>query len=162
MKKSKPNQHGLFSKKCDSGLYWQLSFTFLAILTLLAVAYLYVTVISARSYTEAAEQRLNSRVAGRIAEYILPFVEDGIDSAGVERIFFNAMIFNPSIEVYLLDEDGRILNFHASEGVIRRRMVAMEPVDHYIASDHTLFIRGEGHAFLVYAPHGEMNWQRQS
>jgi methyl-accepting chemotaxis protein len=132
-----------FSKTWFSGLYWQLSLTFLAVLTLLAGTYVYITVNSARQYFEAAQQRLNSQVAGRIVQYMSPFVEDGVDEGGVQRIFFNAMVINPSIEVYLLDTAGRILTYHTPGASLLRKKVALQPVERYITSGQTLFIRGD-------------------
>ncbi|MBD0257461.1 MAG: HAMP domain-containing histidine kinase, partial [Cytophagales bacterium] len=134
---------GLFPRSWFSALYWQLSLTFLVLLILLAGTYGYVTVTSARQYFEAAQQRLNGQVAGRIVEYTSPFVEEGVDGARIERIFFNAMVINPSIEVYLLDTAGRITNFYGPAGVIKRHRVALEPLERYIASGRTLFIRGD-------------------
>ena len=139
----KTTRPGLFPRSWFSALYWQLSLTFLVILLLLAGTYVYLTVTAARQYFEAAQQRLNGQVAGRIVEYMSPFVEQGVDGAGVERIFFNAMVINPSIEVYLLDTQGRITNFYGSAGAVKRQQVALEPVERYIASRQTLFIRGD-------------------
>jgi signal transduction histidine kinase len=133
----------LLSETWFSGLYWQLSFTFLATLTLLAGTYVYLTVTSARMYFEAAQQRLNSQVAGRIGQYMSPFVADGVDEGSVQRIFFNAMVINPSIEVYLLDTAGRILTHHTPVDSLLRTKVALQPIQRYIASRQTLFIRGD-------------------
>ncbi len=120
-----------------------MSLTFLATLILLAGTYMYITVTSARTYFEAAQQRLNGQVAGRIVQYMSPFVEDGLDEASVQRIFFNAMVINPSIEVYLLDTAGRILTYHTPGQSLLRKKVALQPVERYIASGQTLFIRGD-------------------
>jgi signal transduction histidine kinase len=143
MDTDKTTRSGLFPRSWFSALYWQLSLTFLVILILLAGTYVYVTVTAARQYFEAAQQRLNGQVAGRIVEYMSPFVEEGVDGAGVERIFFNAMVINPSIEVYLLDTQGRITNYYGSAGAVKRQRVALEPVERYIASRQTLFIQGD-------------------
>jgi hypothetical protein len=40
----------------------------------------------------------------------------------VQRIFFNAMVINPSIEVYLLDTAGRILTYHTpGDSLLRKK-----------------------------------------
>jgi signal transduction histidine kinase len=132
-----------FSRSWFSGLYWQLSLTFLAALTLLAGTYVYMTVTASRMYFEAAHQRLNSQVAERIIEFMSPYIENELDQEEVQRIFFNAMVINPSIEVYLLDTEGRILTYQAPSQAIRRQQVALEPIEQYIASGHTLFIYGD-------------------
>ncbi len=144
MTETKPaNPLSFFSRTWFSGLYWQLSLTFLAVLTLVAGTYVYITVTSARQYFEAAQQRLNGQVAGRIVQYMSPFVEDGVNEEGVQRIFFNAMVINPSIEVYLLDTAGRILTYHTPGDSLLRKSVALAPIERYIASGQTLFIRGD-------------------
>jgi signal transduction histidine kinase len=143
METTQTTRRSFFPRSWFSALYWQLSLTFLVLLILLAGTYGYVTVTSARQYFEAAQQRLNGQVAGRIVEYMSPFVEEGVDGARIERIFFNAMVINPSIEVYLLDTAGRITNFYGPAGVLKRQRVALSPVERYIASRHTLYIRGD-------------------
>ena len=133
----------------EAGNRWQLSLftklalTFLLILTLLAVVYSYLTAYSANRYFEATYQRLNQDVAAHIAKFARPFINQQVNRRGADEIFFNAMVTNPSAEVYLLDSTGRILLYHAPASKIKRQRVGLEPVRRFIQTHGQLFIKGD-------------------
>jgi two-component system, OmpR family, sensor kinase len=91
-------------------------------------------------------QEANQRVHGDLAPWLVKqyrFERDGrIDTAGIDAIFGDAMRINPSIEVYLLDTDGRILAFNAPPGRVRLDRVDMTPVRKFLAGDSHLPIMG--------------------
>ena len=139
----KTDTHPAATRQFRFGLYGKLALTFLLVLTLLATAYGYLTALLANRYFEATYQRLNRDVAGHIVKFMEPFGGQGVNRKGADAIFFNAMITNPSAEVYLLDSTGRIELYHAADGEIKRKRVALEPVRRYIQTQGTLFIKGD-------------------
>jgi len=124
-------------------LYWRLAAVFLLLLAVLALVYVYVTAYAAEMYFEDATQRLNAMVAPSIAHKIRPIVNGVIDPAAVRRLFDDAMVINPSAEVYLLDTAGTILSYAAPDSLIRRKSVALEPVLSFIHGTATLPITGD-------------------
>jgi hypothetical protein len=78
-------------------------------------------------------QRLSYTLARHIAEHA-PFVSDqGIDQSSLNKLFDMLMVVNPSIEVYLLDADGRIKAHLAPPGHVKRERVAMDPIRRFLA-----------------------------
>jgi signal transduction histidine kinase len=122
-------------------LYWKISFIFLVLLSLLSFAYVFITVVSARKYFETSYQRLNRDVAAHIAQFSSPFIGDSISEEEAQKVFFNAMVMNPSIEVYLLNPQGKVILFHALQEEIQLEAVSLEPVQ--------AFIRAEGKAYIL-------------
>ena len=116
-------------------LYWKLSLTFLALLAVLAVAYIYVTANTAEMYFQETNQRLNAMVAQYIAENVHPIVAGKIDREVLRRLFDNAMVINPSVEVYLLDPKGYILAYSAPDSVIKRKSVSLEPIAAFLQQE---------------------------
>jgi signal transduction histidine kinase len=53
----------------------------------------------------------------------------------VRRLFAQLMAVNPSVEVYLLDTDGRIIGHDAPPGRLRRDHVDLAPVRHLLAGN---------------------------
>ncbi|NVM74566.1 signal transduction histidine kinase [Duganella sp. SG902] len=53
---------------------------------------------------------------------------DGLGPAAVRRLFNKLMSVNPSVEVYLLDNDGRIVGHAAPAGHLKRDRVDLAPV----------------------------------
>lgn len=125
------------------GLYGKISLTVLVLLTALAAGYGYLTAYSANRYFEATHQRLNFDVAGHIATFARPFLEQGVDQAAAEHIFFNAMVTNPSTEVYLLDSTGTILLFHAPADKIKRKRVSLTPLREFIQTQGQAYLKGD-------------------
>ncbi len=125
------------------GLYGKLALTFLLVLTLLAMVYGYLTATLANRYFQATYQQLNRDVATHIIKFMTPFGREGVNRAGADKVFFHAMVTNPSAEVYLLDSTGRIELYHAPDEQIKRKRVDLAPVHQYIRSHGTLFIKGD-------------------
>lgn len=85
-----------------------------------------------RLYFEEVHYKLNQDVAAHIAKSLKPFVpvgeEDPVDHAVLMSLFMDVMHINPSLEVYLLDDTGRILAFDAPEGHVKLDQVDLAPV----------------------------------
>ena len=85
-----------------------------------------------RLYFEEVHYKLNRNVAAHVAKSLRPFaavgVEDPVDHAVLMSLFMDVMHINPSLEVYLLDEEGRILAFDAPEGHVQLDRVDLGPV----------------------------------
>ena len=126
-----------------TSLFRKLALTFLLVLTLLAVVYSYLTAYSANRYFEAAYQRLNNEVAAHIAKFARPFINQQVNRRGADEIFFNAMVTNPSAEVYLLDSVGVILIYHAPDEKIKLRRVSLAPVRAFIQTHGQAYIKGD-------------------
>lgn len=131
------------SPRFTSSLYWKISCIFLVLLSLLSLSYVYITVVSARKYFETSHQRLNREVAAHIARFSSPFLNDTLSEAAAENVFFNAMVMNPSIEVYLLNREGKILSYYAPEKELQLSAVSLAPLRAFIASEGSEYILGD-------------------
>ncbi|QHT71778.1 HAMP domain-containing histidine kinase [Rhodocytophaga rosea] len=126
-----------------NSLYWKIFYIFLFLLSLLSFAYVYMTVISARRYFEASHQRLNRNVAAHIARFSSPFLHDTLSKAQAEKVFFNAMVMNPSIEVYLLNPEGKVLSYYAPEKKLHLSAVSLVPIHAFITAVGNDYILGD-------------------
>ena len=111
---------------------------------LLVAGYSLLTGFIAIRYFKASHQRLNREVATHIAKFSQPFV--GMNKANhkaTERIFFNAMVTNPSAEVYLLDTMGRVMVYEAPPEKIKRHRVNLAPIRQFIQTQGLDFIEGD-------------------
>lgn len=73
-------------------------------------------------------QRLSMGLAGHIAENASLMEADGPNPGAVKSLFGKLMDVNPSVEVYLLAPDGRIVAQDAPEGRLKRDRVDIAPV----------------------------------
>jgi two-component system, OmpR family, sensor kinase len=97
---------------------------------------------AARMYHQEANQRLHFDLASwLVKEY--HFERNGrVDSDGVAPLFADAMRVNPTIEIYLLDTEGRILAFNAPQGRVKLTNVALAPIREVLNRTHALPILG--------------------
>ena len=111
---------------------------FLAVGTILLIGMMR----GSRMYFEEVHHKLNRDVAHHIAKSLDPFVPRGSEEPGargvkqevLQGLFMDVMNINPSLEVYLLDVDGRILAFDAPEGHVKRERVDLAPVKAALAA----------------------------
>ena len=114
------------------------------LMILLVAGYSLLTGFIAIRYFKASHQRLNRDVATHIAKFSQPFVGmNKVNHQATERIFFNAMVTNPSAEVYLLDTTGRIMIYQAPPEKIKRHQVNLAPIREFIQTQGLDFIQGD-------------------
>lgn len=74
-------------------------------------------------------QRLSQNLARQIVENNAPLLSpDGLNDSAVRTLFDKLMEVNPSVEVYLVGTDGRILANAAPAGHMRRERIDLAPV----------------------------------
>lgn len=131
------------SKKVFSSLYWRISATFLVLLTLVGLAYVYITARFSGIYFQQVNQRLNRNAASDIVSHSAPFKNGKVNDTALAELFHNIMVINPSLEVYLLDTNGNILSYYAPVKKIVLNRVNLSPVRRFIEKKGTEFVKGD-------------------
>ncbi|MEW8092149.1 MAG: HAMP domain-containing sensor histidine kinase, partial [Candidatus Thiodiazotropha endolucinida] len=85
-------------------------------------------------------QHFNRDLAARIVADRGLVIDGEMDDRALKKTFSVFMDINPSIEIYLLDKEGKILAFSADPGKVKRKRVDLQPVQ--------AFMRGEGFPLL--------------
>ncbi len=111
----------------------RLSLVFAVLLLASSGAAAWLQVRSNALHEQELVQRLSLDVAEHIASSAELMDENGLRSDAVRVLFDQFMSVNPSVEVYLLGPDGRILGHAAPEGHIRRDRVATAPIERLLA-----------------------------
>jgi len=120
-------------RKSISRLYMRISTLFIGILFVFAAITLYISVQAANNYAQEVTQNMNHDLAAHVAVMMEPFIEEGsINEVGLEDLVHSLMVINPSIEVYLLDPQGKILSYVAPEKVVKLEQVSLEPLTEFI------------------------------
>src|SRR3954451_15305289 len=126
-------QKGLaIDKTFFSSLYWRISAAFLIILALIGLSYVYITAHSSGIYFQQVNQRLNRNAASDIAAHSTPFKNGKVNDTAMAEMFHNIMVINPSLEVYLLDTNGKILSYYAPVKKIVLNQINLFPVHEFI------------------------------
>ncbi|BBE19037.1 phosphate regulon sensor protein PhoR [Aquipluma nitroreducens] len=116
-----------------SRLYWKISALFIMILVLFAGITLYISVHSANNYSIEVNQKLNWNLAATTVSEIKPEFQNGtVNKAAIADIMHSMMVINPSLEVYLLDPEGKILSYVAPAKVVKLENVSLAPIESFL------------------------------
>ena len=109
-------------------LYGRLALVLFLVVFVSGALFLYLVRTSAERYHHEITQKLNLSLAGNIAREALLLEDNEINRPALENIFHMLMVINPNIEVYLLDNTGKILAYSAAKEKIKRKAVNLDPV----------------------------------
>ena len=123
-----------------SSLFWKISALFLLILVLISGVYMYISVFTAEMYFQETRQKLDEYVAEHIAKEYDYFDDQEVINDNINMIFHNVMVINPSLEVYLLDEHGKILTYYAPEHSVEADSIPLEPIHEFLEQDNAFIL----------------------
>lgn len=106
----------------------RLSAVFVALLLACCAASVALQLSGSEKHEQEVIQRLSQDLAPQIARYPELMEPQGLNPSAVHGLFDKLMAVNPSVEVYLLDERGRIQSYSAPEGAVKRSQVNLAPV----------------------------------
>jgi len=123
---------------------------FISIIFLMGASYVFITGYFANKYNQATAQRVNANIANHIIEEKFqnasPFLDDGsVNKPLFGDLMHDMMAVNRSIEVYLLDNNGKILYSvvldHSDDAPAKK--VSLAPIRSFIADKGAKYILGD-------------------
>ncbi|MFN0315197.1 MAG: ATP-binding protein [Burkholderiales bacterium] len=124
-------------------LYSKLAAVLLGLFVLVGGMAAYGTYRFIDLYHEESRQRLNLTLARHIAEQSRIGGTGAADLAPLRALFDMQMMVNPSIEIYLLGQDGKILSYSAPKEAVKLERVALAPIARFLADPPELPILGD-------------------
>ncbi|MFD1560422.1 ATP-binding protein [Paraburkholderia silviterrae] len=113
----------------------RLSLVFSALLLACCGASAWLQIRSSDLHEKEVVQSLSRSLADHIAHHTTLMDANGLRPDAVRQLFGQLMMVNPSVEVYLLDNQGRIKGDDAPAGHVKRGQVDLTPVRQFIAGD---------------------------
>ncbi|MEA3131512.1 MAG: hypothetical protein QOF46_3307 [Paraburkholderia sp.] len=113
----------------------RLSLVFSALLLACCGASAWLQIRSSDLHEKEVVQSLSRSLADHIAHRTTLMDANGLRPDAVRQLFGQLMMVNPSVEVYLLDNQGRIEGDDAPAGHLKRAQVDLAPVRQFIAGD---------------------------
>lgn len=86
------------------------------------------------SYYTAAHQELYGNIAHHLATFTQPFKGGKPDTTVTHDIIHSTMVANPSVEVYLLDSAGNIVDYVVPDTTVQSRRVNMSVVKEWLTT----------------------------
>jgi len=113
----------------------RLSLVFSALLLACCGASAWLQIRSSDLHEKEVVQSLSRDLADHIAHRTTLMDANGLRPDAVRQLFGQLMMVNPSVEVYLLDNQGRIKGDDAPAGHVKREQVDLAPIRPFIAGD---------------------------
>jgi signal transduction histidine kinase len=130
-------------KKLAKSLYWRISISFLLLLLILGLAYVMITAFAADRYFKETTQRLNAHVAESMLLEVKPFINGEVNEEALGKIMHSMMAVNPSLEVYLLSPQGKILSYVVLTKDVKLDKVDLAPVQDFLETSGQKYILGD-------------------
>jgi two-component system, OmpR family, sensor kinase len=124
-------------------LYAKLAVALLGLIGLFGVFYISLTLFATRLYLQEFTQKLNQSLASNVVEENPLVRGEQVNEEALQEIFHILMVINPSLEVYLLDPQGRILAFSAPQKRIKRDRVSLKQVRAFLSGTREFPLRGD-------------------
>lgn len=102
-----------------------------------------MTLFSSKMYQAEVTQKLNRDIAEQIVQETQLMQGKDIDHDELKNLFHQLMIFNPSIELYLVDPEGKLLAFSAPAGSVKRKQVDLTPIRAFLDGQFTFPLTGD-------------------
>ena len=124
-------------------LYSKLALVLTGLFCLVGIAFAVITIFSTDMYQQEVNQKLNSNLAQDIVNGRNLIENNRVNEEALKSLFHMLMVINPSIEIYLLDNEGKILAFSAPPGKVKRQQIDLAPVLKWLLGDKTRPVLGE-------------------
>ncbi|MET3980969.1 signal transduction histidine kinase [Mucilaginibacter sp. UYP25] len=121
-----------------TGIFRRIGLLIFIVVTVLSILFVIVTYMATTEYYQASTQLLNKDVAAHIAKFSSPFEGDSVNRRKADSVFFQAMVISPNVEVYFLNNDGKVISYHAADSLIKIWAVPLDHIQQYLADPNQL------------------------
>lgn len=109
-------------------LYAKLALGLVVLIAAMGLVYALLSLSATRHYLAQVHQQVNRDLARNLVADRDLVAEGRLNEPALKSMFHDYMQINPSIEIYLLDLEGRILSYSADPGKVKRKRVSLEPI----------------------------------
>ncbi|NYT38995.1 HAMP domain-containing histidine kinase [Allopusillimonas soli] len=111
----------------------RLSLVFVALLLACSAVSAWLQIRASMRHEQVVVQRVSFGLADHIAGRAQLMDASGWRPDAVRTLFSQLMAVNPSVELYLLDNQGRIVGDAAPSGHLKRRQIDLEPIRRFLS-----------------------------
>jgi signal transduction histidine kinase len=124
-------------------LFWKITGIFTLLLAVLGITYILIASwVSKKTFYEI-NQQLYGNIALHLANSTHPLKDSKPDTLVTHDIIHSIMVINPSVEVYLLNPEGKIIDFIVPDKSVKKREVDIGAVRKYISDGSKKYVVGD-------------------
>lgn len=129
--------------KIFNTLYARLVLVLIVLFAVASVVFLLTALYSAHMYQQEVSQRLNRELAEYIVNEHVLIRQGKVQQDNLKQLFHEAMIINPTLELYLLDAQGKVLAYSDVLDDVKQDHVSLEPVNALLSGKEMMPIMGD-------------------
>ena len=114
--------------------YGKISLIFVILLFILGTIQIVISLQSSLNFVCETDQTINRPLAKNLAQKFQPHLIDSIDYSAIEDVIHEIMIFNPRIDVYILDFNGKLKAKFQKPGSIKLDKIDTKPIKDFISN----------------------------
>lgn len=116
-------------------LYFKLAFGLAIILLIIGASYSLFSYFMIQQISQSSQQLINHDLALNLVNDKKIVHHGKIDKKALKDTFMQYMTINPSIEIYYLDLNGKILAYSAEPGKVKRNSVDLAPINNRLKNN---------------------------
>lgn len=124
-------------------LYAKLSLVLFVLILLVAAIFFMASLYSAYMYQQEVAQRLNRDLAMYIVDEHVHVENGEVNQSSLKNLFHTVMTINPSLELYLLGNEGEVIAYSAEPGKVVRDSVSLQPVNTMLSGEQSMPVLGD-------------------
>ncbi len=114
-------------------LYTRLAAGLVALLFVIGILYTALNTIATQRFVAQLNQDLHRSLAQNLVADKNLVAQGKLNEAALKQTFQQYMVVNPSIEIYLLDLDGKLLSYSADPNSVMRSHVSLGPIKAFLS-----------------------------
>lgn len=113
-------------------LFWKITAVFTGLLIVLGFVFVIIAAKFSTAYYTSAHQQLFGNLANHLATFTQPFKNGKPDTTVTHDIIHSTMVANPTVEVYLLDTAGNIVDYVVPDTTVQMHQVNITRVKQWL------------------------------
>ena len=124
-------------------LYSRLALALLAVFIFMAALQFWFFGVAFTATQNETLQQLHRPLAENIVNDLGIITKNQFDPELIQDAFQAIMLLGPTLELYVLDKDGEVITFDTEQEALKRPIINLEPIIHYIEHSRELPLLGD-------------------
>lgn len=124
-------------------LYAKFAILLVIVFAITGISFSLLTLFISKDYLQEINQQAHRDLAQNILQQRRLVENNQIDNKALKETFHHYMTVNPSLEFYLLDNQGKVLTYSAEPGQVKRLKVNLEPFKEQLEDSENIIVKGD-------------------
>lgn len=129
--------------KIFTSLATRLIALFIGLMILILIVFSWFVSESGSHYQQQATQALHQDLAKNMVKENQLLRDGRIDAGALKHVFHSMMLLGPAFEIYVVDLNGQIMAFSATDGKVKRKTIDISPIKEFLTAQKSFPLIGD-------------------